>query len=311
MRKLVSIACAAIACLTAFASAASAYQSRPEQRVPIFTVLPARGVDQASLKAQAAANLTIPFFQNTVKSPLDHHTYTFQIVGTDPTTSLVSTTVNYVPIVLRVHFADGTVLDPTLPGCNDTVSVSDRFFNGPLFMPVKLKSNGIDVGTTQIIDGFQRAEFWKLVRQSNYHVLLAPAAAPLLVDVNAPSGSTTSSGACSGSGHRLGEININGWDNLLVQQINKHAKPNQLPILMAYNVVETAGGCCIIGYHNAYGRRNGTQTYSTAAYVDAGIFSPGLEDIHAWTILPVYLLSVAALCMTDAKRSLTRRMRNA
>ena len=70
-----------------------------------------RGVDQASLKAQAAANLTIPFFQNTVKSPLDHHTYTFQIVGTDPTTSLVSTTVNYVPIVLRVHFADGTVQD--------------------------------------------------------------------------------------------------------------------------------------------------------------------------------------------------------
>jgi hypothetical protein len=273
-----------VMCLAALSSIASAQGFDRNQRIPIFVVMPARGVNFATLGEQANAGVTIPFFQNHVTSPLDHHVYTFQIAGTDPTVNKVSTTIQYVPVALRVHFADGTVLDPSKPGCNDTVPVSTRFFTGPLFTNVPLTSNGINVGTTQIIDGFQRAEFWSLVHGSTYHLLLSQAHAPRLIDVNAPAGSVTSPGACSGKGHNLGQIPINGWDNIVVTQINKFAKTNQLPIIAAYNVVETAGGCCIIGYHNAYGRAGGTQTYATGAYTDAGIFgAPGIQDIHAWT----------------------------
>lgn len=267
--------------LSLTATAASAGQRY--YGTPVFWVMPARGVDFATLRQQADAGVTIPFFQNSVTSPLDGNTYTFQIAGTDPTINLVKTTVTYVPIALRVHFSDGTVLDPSKPGCGDTVSVSQRFFGGPLFNNVPLVSNGIKVGDTQIIDAFQRAEFWKLVKGSAYHLRLAPSGTPKLIDVTAPTGSTTAPGACAGTGHRLGEIPINGWDAIVVKEINKFALTNQLPVVAAYNVVETAGGCCIIGYHNAYGRTGGTQTYATGAYTDAGIFSPGLQDIHAWT----------------------------
>jgi hypothetical protein len=273
--------CAALICVAVFAQSANAAQSR--YGTPIFVVPQPVGIDYGSLLAQRDAGRTIPFFQNSVVSPLDGHTYSFRIAGTDPTINKVSTTVKYVPIALRVHFSDGTVLDPTLPGCGDTVSVSDRFFGGPLFNAVKLKSNGVNIGKVQIIDGFQRAEFWTSVMGTSYHLKLAPATAVQLVDVTAPAGSTTAPGACAGTGHRLGEIPFGGWDNIVRTETNALAKTSQLPIVAAYNIVETSGGCCIIGYHNAYTRTGGTQTYATGAYTDAGIFSPGLQDIHAWT----------------------------
>ena len=281
MKTFARAMCLAFVAVSLFTQAASAGQRY--YGTPISVTLPARGVDFSTLRQQADAGVTVPFFTNTVTSPLDGHTYTFEIVGTDPTTTLTSTTVKFVPIALRVHFSDGTVLDPTMPGCGDTVSVSDRFFGSPLFNKVPLVSNGKNVGTVQLIDGFQRAEFWALVKGTTYHLRLAPAAAVRVIDVNAPTGSVTAPGACAGKGHRLGEIPIGGWDTLVVSKINKFAMTSQLPVVMAYNVVETAGGCCIIGYHNAYGRTGGTQTYATGAYTDPGIFSPGLQDIHAWT----------------------------
>ena len=253
------------------------------QRRPIFVTIPPRGVDFATLGQQANANLTVPFFQDTVESPLDGNTYSFRMVGTDPVNKQVTTSVQYVPILLRVHFSDGTVLDPTKPGCNDTVSVAKRFYGSPLFLTTDLSSNGIYVGHTQIVDAFQRASFWKFVRGTDFHVLLTQAANPRLIDVTAPSGSTTAPGACAGKNHNLGEIPFFAYDNIVVALNNKYAKTNQLPMVAAYNVVLTFGGCCIIGYHNAYGRNGGTQTYAVGAYTDAGIFSPGLEDIHAWT----------------------------
>jgi hypothetical protein len=41
--------------------------------------------------------------------------------------------------------------------------------------------------------------------------------------------------------------------------------------------------CCILGYHSAFGRPSGTQTYAVGAYSDPGEFSAGIEDIDAWT----------------------------
>ena len=248
---------------------------------PIFVTVPPQGVNFYTLGSNA--NVTIPFFTNSIKSPLDGNTYQFNIVGTDPTLAPASTTVKYVPIMLRLHFSGGVVLDPTMPGCGDTVSVEKRFFGSPLFHNTSLTSNGVNVGDTQIIDSFQRAEFWKLVKGTDYHMLLSPAAPVRIIDVNAPAGSSTQPGACSGSGHDLGMIDYGAWGGILQTYANMYAKTNQLPIVAAYNVVETSGGCCIIGFHGAYGRTGGTQTFATGAYTDPGIFNPGLQDIHAWT----------------------------
>lgn len=86
---------------------------------PKFLALPSRDVDFASLDAQRAASVTIPFFHGHVESPLDHVVHSYRIAGSDPTKSDTTTNVVYKPIVLRVHFPDGVVLDPTKPGCDE------------------------------------------------------------------------------------------------------------------------------------------------------------------------------------------------
>jgi hypothetical protein len=254
---------------------------------PHFAVMQPRNVDFASLQEQAKSNKALPFYTGSVKSPLDGRTYNYQIVGSDPTTSTGTTKIQYVPIVVRIHFSDGTVLDPTQPGCNDTVSVQNRFFEGPNFEKTALKSNGVNMGKTQINDAFQRAEFWTILKSKKYHTVLSAAKKPIIVDFTAPSGSQTVGGVCSDSktvSHRIGEIDINSYDNEMVSLASKYAKPNQVPIVLSYNTFETeGGGCCVLGYHDAFGTSKGTQTYAVGAYNDPGIFSVPIEDIHAWT----------------------------
>jgi len=284
LKKLALSLCAAVVGLSTIgaASAANATNDRAHW-VPHFTTLPARNIDASTLVRQAAFGQTIPFWHSAVTSPLDRKTYQFDVVGSDPR-SKTSTTVKYVPIALRVHFTDGTVLDPSKPGCGDNVSVTNRFFGSLLFTNASFVSNGVNVGTTQLIDAFQRAEFWQYAKGSNYHVLLSPAASIRTLDVKAPVDAITQPGVCSGSNHNIGEIDINEYDNLVTGVTAKYAKANQYPIILTYNTFQTQNfQCCILGYHSAYNVRGGTQTYSVGAYNDAGIFSVPIEDIHAWT----------------------------
>jgi hypothetical protein len=250
----------------------------------VFATLPARGVKFGELDTQTKTASTIPFFTASITSPLDGNTYTYQIAGADPNTSKTTTYIAYVPIVARIHFADGTVLDPTLPGCGDTVSVANRFYNGPNFASTSYTSNGVSVGTTQFTDAFQRAEFWSIVGGTRYHTLLQAAAQPRVLDVNAPPGSFTVAGVCAGSSHRIGEIPFNAYDAIIQSIATTYATPTQVPVVLSYNVFETFDGhCCIIGYHSAIGTSTGTTVYAVGAYNDAGIFSVPIEDINAWT----------------------------
>ena len=210
--------------------------------VPRFAVMAPKNVNMSKIEALRDANKSLPFFTGSVKSQLDGNTYNYQIVGADPAKSTGTTKLQYVPIVVRIHFSDGTVLDPTQPGCNDTVSVEDRFFKGPNFENTALKSNGVNVGKTQINDAFQRAEFWTTLKSKNYHLILTAAKKPILVDYTAPSGSTTDSGVCADEkkvSHRIGEIDINSYDNEMEALAAKYATPNQVPIVLSYNTFET------------------------------------------------------------------------
>lgn len=288
MRKL-ALACAAVLVGTGvFAQQANAESVADHYGwKPVYATQPARNIDPRVFQMQAAAGSTIPNYSIKIKSVLTHSTFTATSAGTNPTKNKVSTTIPFVPLALRVHFPDGSVLDPTMPGCGDTMSVVSRFYGSPLFNNAPLTSNGISVGTTQVIDGFQRAEWWKFTANSNYHLLLSQVGQPTVVDVTAPSGSTTVGGdpKCPQSSHNLGIINPNAWSSILTGLINKYATSTQLPIVMAYNLVlgYNSTQCCIIGYHGAYGRGSGTQTFAFGAYTDPGIFGSGIQDIHAWT----------------------------
>jgi hypothetical protein len=252
--------------------------------VPVFATKNV-SVDMRRVAAAAAAGAELPMWSSSVVSPLDGKTYPFTMIGTNPQTSPVTTNIPYLPIALIVKFSNGATLDPTKPGCGDTVPVTTRFFSGPNFVDVPLTSNGIDVGTAQVDDGLQRAEFWNYTAGTNYHVHLKSAEKLRVITVNAPAGSIAVAGVCSGANHDIGEIPINAYD-ALVQKIDKeYAKTTQLPLILTYNVFETqSGNCCILGYHSTYTASSGaTQVYSVGAYNDAGIFNVPIEDIHAWT----------------------------
>ncbi len=228
---------------------------------------------------------TIPYFTYHVQSPLDHNTYQFSIAGGSPT-ARTSTTIQYVPVIMRIHFPDGTVLDPTKPGCNDNKPVAVRFFGSPLFQSTEENSNGVDLGNTQLIDAFQKAEFYTVGGNSNYHVLLSKSGPYNVVDVNAPSGSQTVAGVCAGSGHNFGEIDYNAYDAIISGLAAKYATATQIPVTFAYNIALFEGNvqnCCIIGYHSAQTVSSGLQVYATGSYTDAGIFPPDIEDISVYT----------------------------
>ena len=252
---------------------------------PTFLTLPSRNVDFASLNAQRDASETIPFFTGTVKSPLDHQDYSYRIVGSDPTVSDTTTEVLYKPIALRVHFADGTVLDPMKPACGDWQYVVDRSFKGPNFERTDLTSNGVNLGKVQITDGFQRAEFWNVLKGPNYHTVLAAVGPWTVLDIDAPHGSSVVNGACSGSDHKVGAIDVNWMNQTIVNLAKTHAHVDEIALFLTYNVFETLGGrCCVGGFHASFGTNVGTQVYTIGAYNDSGIFTnPRAADIDGLT----------------------------
>jgi hypothetical protein len=285
MKKLLATACAAVAGVTMTASAAFATSIADQHHwTPMFWTAPNVVIDPAQLAIDAAKGKALPTWTSSIKSPLDGNTYNFTIVGTNPQTSAVNTTVTYVPIVLVLKFPGGVTLDPTKPGCGDTVSVENRFYKGPSFVATPLTSNGISVGTVQINDAFQRAEFWKYTSGTSYGVTLKASGPVKVITMNAPSGSVTAGGVCSGSNHDIGEIDYNAFANLINSIDVQYAKANQIPLVLTYNTFETSGGCCIIGYHGTFAPKSGgTGAFAVSAYNDPGIFSVPIEDIHAWT----------------------------
>ena len=289
MKRLVLFLCSAFALACAFglrSASASGDAEHGFQPLPYVLGFPGRDVDPATLDAQAATGQTLPVWNSNIVSPLNGKTYYFHIVGTNPQTDPVKTMIPYVPIVLRIHFPNGVVLDPTLPACGDTVSVAERFFRGPNFVSTRLLSNGAHVGDTQLGDAFMRAEFWSYAKNTPYGVILKQAAAQKIVDVNAPAGSLANHGVCLGRAHDYGEIAFADFDKL-VQTIDKeYVKPNQLALNLTYNVFEPSHGCCVVGYHSTYAAAGGgTQVYAAATYNDAGLFPVPIEDIATWTAM--------------------------
>ncbi|MBV9027306.1 MAG: hypothetical protein JO311_01700 [Candidatus Eremiobacteraeota bacterium] len=210
------------------------------------------------------------------------------IAGSNPNRSAGTTQIPYVPIVMVFHFPDGTVLDPREPACNDTISVEQRLFDGPNFVPANLVSNGVNVGKAQLGDGFQRAEFWKIVKAhgAKYHTVLTVIGKPIVVDIQAPSGSTTSPGACAGKSHRVGKISFGAFKSIANDLTEKYARPAELALLVNYNTfIVLSSGCCFLGIHGALKRPSGIQVLAWGAYNDPGSYPyiPTAEDISIWT----------------------------
>jgi hypothetical protein len=267
---------------------------------------------EATLNVMASdPNRTLPLWRFSVDSTRDGNTYTGVMVGASPFSrnaddTDVSVRAYVVPLVIVTHtvvtgidFNTGEIT--TIPG--DTTfdpTVADACLTAPNNVPIKLVAEspilqpaafsfgGINVGHTQYVDAFQRANFWQALVdnriKNKYHVTLNPAKflAPIVIDVPADKGFAGTDPLVFGFPPicpPFGTVDLEWFDNyvtstlipaLAAQGIN----PSNLPIFILRNVefafspANNFFNWGIGGYHGATG--SPIQTYISALFLTSG-----------------------------------------
>src|SRR5215467_3583522 len=208
-------------------------------------------------------------------------TYTYNMVGAAPSTNTTATITTYIiPVKIVITNRNGTktTYDPSHVLSNGN-TVTTNTVTSPLFdSTTTYTQGGVDVGTTQYIDAYQRANFWGTVQSHpNSHLLLNPTV--LAEQTLSPRRTNGKTGSVFGFTAAL--VNINWFDAQVPNLINQLGiQPNQFPIFLLYATYLTQGGqCCIGGYHSSEGSTSNPQSYAEATYVDhVGAFS---QDVSA------------------------------
>jgi hypothetical protein len=206
--------------------------------------------------------------------------YTYNMVGSGPATNSTATITTYiVPVKIVITNRNGTksTYDPSHVLSNGS-SVTTNTVDSPLFQSgTTYTQGGVDVGTTQYIDAFQRANFWGTVKaHPNSHLLLSPTV--LAEQTLSPSRTYGTTG--SAFGFTAAMVDINWFDSQIPNLISKLGiQPSQFAIFLTYDTYLTQNGCCIGGYHSSEGNISNPQSYAEATYVDhKGAFS---QDVSA------------------------------
>jgi len=238
--------------------------------------------DLGTIQSQSASSATIALWTYGVKG-YDNKNYQGEMVGRAPFAhGHRSTTIPTYLVPVIFHFQDtGDVFDPTAPdACSPNGdSVINLVLGSPLIKSADFVLNGVDVGTTQYLDAFQRGNFFSLVGGTPYHTLFSSSPTVLpAVSVNVPSSDgQTLPGFC----HDAGELDINVWDNyvqttLIPQLAAKGVGPTNFPQFIFNSVAMYLNGdptqCCALGYHNSYLNGGVFQTYSVNEYDNSGDF---------------------------------------
>jgi len=233
--------------------------------------------------AQPSANLTQ--WYGTYKD-LTGKSIHYTMVGPKPAknNSTTNVPVYIVPVVLVYGANNGNrTFDPANNTLSNGRTIIQNILLSPLFdLGMNFTVGGVNLGTTQYIDAYQRGNFWKFVKKaehSQYHVLLQPTVFPAqTINVGIGQGQVVNNPFGSGV---VGLYDINAFDQKLqsyMKQITQ-VNPGVLPLFITYDVYLTSGGCCIGGYHSSNGGPPIGQTYATATYVDSpGAFS---QDVSA------------------------------
>jgi hypothetical protein len=242
---------------------------------PMFVVLPAQKGGPSTSLAAAAPSLSTWNGSFTYNSK----NYTYNMVGTAPsanTTTTIPVVIIPLKIVITSRTGGKTTYDPSHVLSNGK-TVTSNTVASPIFdSTTTYTQGGVDMGTTQYIDAFQRANFWGAVSSNtNYHLLLG---GPTVLAEQTLSPSKSYGKTGSVFGFTAGLVDINWFDtqvNSLIKSLGITA--NQLPIFLTYNVYLTQrGSCCIGGYHSA----TGAQAYAHATYVDVvGAFAQNVSAL--------------------------------
>jgi len=203
------------------------------------------------------------------------------MVGSAPSSNTTATVTTYIiPVKITITNRNGTKtsFDPSHVLSNGN-TVTTNTVKSPLFdATTTYVQGGVNVGTTQYIDAFQRANFWGTVSSHpNSHLLLN--ASVKAEQTLSPSRTYGKTGNVFGFTAAL--VDINWFDAQIPALVSKFGiQPNQFPIFLLYDTYLTQGGsCCIGGYHSSEGSVSNPQAYAEATYVDhPGAFS---QDVSA------------------------------
>jgi hypothetical protein len=200
-------------------------------------------------------------------------TWTYTMVGTNPSKGSKTTTVPVTIIPLKMVFSNGDTFNGH--------KVVSQTTSSPLFQNASFIS-----GNTQYGDAILRAAFWNHVQKSspNWHVLVGkPTIAPTVtMNIPAADGATATDPS---TGDTIGLVDIN-WLDPEIQTMLTSYKPTMFPIFLSDMVYATQGApnlndCCIGGYHNAVTNSNGLQTYAWSTEVNQGVEGGFSEDVSA------------------------------
>jgi len=238
----------------------------------------------------------LPIWRYQVVSPVNGLHYSGYMVGTDPTVSgAKTTTIRVILVPFVVQFTNTTsgfttTFDPSAApdaGCTAGLTAMTLVESSPLFQNYPWTLNGVNLGTTQYIDAFQRSNLWSYVQSgSDFHTLLSYAvgeplrlaqsyAAPSVAAEVRTGVATTctnpgGTGSTNGAAYQ-GVVDYNVLENAMTSYISSHRiRPDQFPIFILYNVMYSQAGLLYLGgYH-----------FSEASYPLA-LSSPGQTYVMA------------------------------
>ena len=229
-------------------------------------------------------------FTDNTKQPI-----TFVMVGTDPSKTNTTTTVPVMIVPIKMVFGPNNgnmTFDPLTVKLSNGQTLMQNVLASPLFTStVKFVQGGTNVGQTQYIDAFQRANFWNAVStNTKYHVMLGK---PTILPEQTIVVSGTNGGVITNPFGKkpAGWMYVNDFDTAIQGFITKltQINPGVLPLFVSYDTYLTEDPvgqvCCIGGYHSALGAPpvgqtpTTAQTYAYTTYEDEpGSFA---EDIAA------------------------------
>ncbi len=271
-------AIAVLACLAVASTAFAQDSSTPvvKNAKARYAVMPARlRTDLPSPLAPALTTWNGSFtFSGT--------NYPYNMVGSAPSTNTsttIATIIIPVKIVITNRNGSKSTYDPAHVLSNGN-SVTTNTVQSPIFdSTTTYVQGGTNVGTTQYIDAYQRANFWGTVQTNpNSHLLLG---GPTVMAEQTLSPSRSFGKTGSVFGFTAGLVDINWFDSQIPALITKLGiGTNQFPIFLTYDVYLTqGGGCCIGGYHSSEGSISNPQSYAHTTYVDhVGAFA---QDVSA------------------------------
>jgi hypothetical protein len=321
-RKLMIVAVCALAALSAAASAAFGQEqqkAKPQLRIQHATKNSQHADAAEAEKNRVAAGSSsktpaLPLFTYSVDSDRDGNTYTGVMVGADPFSKHgekdVSVKTFIVPIVVTLNtvgvstdfntgdFATApgvTVLDPTANDNSCLAAPNNNplklFQHTPMFDNYDISVGGVDMGHTQYIDAFQRAEFWNVLKdRDDYHLMLDPVRTLPAFALNVPAdqGLTLPAADFPACGP-FGIIDIDFFDlyinNTVLPALAPQVNAGNFPIFMLYNTVlaftpqTNLFNCCVLGYH---GTTNALPlgTYSPSDFDTTGLFGSTQGDAN-------------------------------